>query len=257
MSIHVMSKIMRDRTYDGKQKLILLAIADMVDQDGVGFASYRMIKEVTEVSDEYLRQSIQRFVADGRLEILEKGTGRRHATVYRVKPPNSVAPNSVAESPEPPNSEPDNSPTPAGRTPQLQVVNSPTPSPNPPSYTSVLSTPVLDTSVAEMNLRGWDEFWRTYPRRTAKGAAERAWAKAIKKAAPEVIIQAAARFAADPNREATYTPHPATWLNEQRWEDDPLPERTTGTRAEAKTAHTRNLLAWAAGQDAMALEIEA
>lgn len=226
-----MSKIMRDRTYDGKQKLILLAIADMVDQTGVGFASYRMIKEVTDVSDEYLRQSIARFVADGRLEIVEKGTGRRHATVYRVLLPNSVAPNSVVEMPELPNSEGHNSPTPSGPTPQLQPENSPTPPSNPPSYTSVLSTSVLNTSVVAQITDGhWEQFWRSYPRRTAKGAAKKAWDAAVEKENPAVIIEAAKRYADDPNRDPAFTPHPATWLNQERWGDDPLPTRASTER---------------------------
>lgn len=68
-------------------------------------------------------------------------------------------------------------------------------------------------------------FWSAYPRRTAKDAARKAWTGAIKRAEPECIIAAARRFAADPNRVDQFTPHPATWLNQGRWDDDPLPAR--------------------------------
>lgn len=86
MSIKVISDVMRDPRYDGKQKLILVAIANAVNHDGVGFASHQQIQQVTDVSSRYIRDCIAGFVADGRLEIVRKGVGRGNATVYRVLP---------------------------------------------------------------------------------------------------------------------------------------------------------------------------
>lgn len=75
----------------------------------------------------------------------------------------------------------------------------------------------------------FDEFYdEAYPRKEARRTARRAWDGAIKRADPEAIIVAARRFASDPNREQAYTPHPATWLNADRWLDDPLPARSSG-----------------------------
>lgn len=71
----------------------------------------------------------------------------------------------------------------------------------------------------------FDEFWSVYPRRAGKLDARKAWAKAVKLAGPDVILAGACRYAADPNREAAYTAHPSTWLNQGRWDDDPLPAR--------------------------------
>lgn len=150
MSIKIMSQVMRDQAYDGKQKLILLAIADAVDNNGVGFASYRQIRQVTDVSDEYLRRCIREFIDAGRLQVVRKGSGPGKATVYRVLLPNSVEGNSVAEYDELPNSEASNSPTQLDRTPQLQGPNSPTASPNPPSYTP-LETPSLEAPGNEVS----------------------------------------------------------------------------------------------------------
>lgn len=76
------------------------------------------------------------------------------------------------------------------------------------------------------------EFYEnTYPRREGRGEARKAWTKAIGKAAASVILAGAARFADDPNRDPAFTPHPATWLNQERWLDDPLPERMNGREA--------------------------
>ena len=73
----------------------------------------------------------------------------------------------------------------------------------------------------------FDAFWENYPRRTAKQAARTAFDKAVKSGISAAqIIEAAARFADDPNRVPQFTPHPATWLNQGRWDDEPLPTRT-------------------------------
>lgn len=73
-----------------------------------------------------------------------------------------------------------------------------------------------------------DEFvdWYTaYPRHESKGPAKIAYAKARKRASAETLLAGAERYAADPNREAKYTKLPATWLNADGWEDEPLPAR--------------------------------
>jgi hypothetical protein len=72
----------------------------------------------------------------------------------------------------------------------------------------------------------FDRFWDAYPRKASKGAARTAWTKAISKADASVIIAAAAAYRDDPNREDGFTAHAATWLNQERWDDEPLPSRT-------------------------------
>ena len=66
-------------------------------------------------------------------------------------------------------------------------------------------------------------FWDVYPRQTGYGAASDAFAKAIANGAdPTVIIQSAAAYAARCQairKETQFTPHPATWLNQKRWND--------------------------------------
>jgi hypothetical protein len=72
---------------------------------------------------------------------------------------------------------------------------------------------------------GFDDFWAIYPRRVGKIAAKAAWDKATKtrKVDSAVILAAAQRYRDDPNLpEETLRPYPQKWLNEGRWEDDPL-----------------------------------
>jgi hypothetical protein len=68
-------------------------------------------------------------------------------------------------------------------------------------------------------------FWKQYPIKVGKAAAKKAWLKAIKVESPDVIIQGAVRYAQDPNRHPSFTAHASTWLNAERWGDQPLPPR--------------------------------
>ena len=72
-----------------------------------------------------------------------------------------------------------------------------------------------------------EQFWAIYPRRTAKGRVADALTKALKKASLDDILAGAERYRDDPNREDAFTQYPATWLNAEGWEDDPLPLRVT------------------------------
>lgn len=71
------------------------------------------------------------------------------------------------------------------------------------------------------------EFYLAYPRKVAKEAARQAFEKAVRSTDPALIVAGARRFASDPNLpDKQFIPHPASWLNAGRWDDEPLPERT-------------------------------
>lgn len=69
----------------------------------------------------------------------------------------------------------------------------------------------------------FEAFWLAYPRKTGKIEARRAWDRAMGVTTPEVIEAAlrAAKWAHDPR----FIPHPSTWLNQGRWDDQPAPVR--------------------------------
>lgn len=73
-----------------------------------------------------------------------------------------------------------------------------------------------------VDTKEFDSFWSAYPRRVAKGAARKAWSKAMGITNAETImmalsVQRAAGFGRDP----LYTKHPSTWLNGECWLDEP------------------------------------
>ena len=64
----------------------------------------------------------------------------------------------------------------------------------------------------------FEAFWRAYPRKVGKGAAAKAWLRAKTLSYPDTIIAAVTRHRFD-HRER-FIPHPATWLNQERWLDE-------------------------------------
>ena len=85
----------------------------------------------------------------------------------------------------------------------------------------------IELNTIDRSTADFDAFWAVYPRRTGKGNARTAWTKALRKTDAQTLIRAAEHLRDDPNREDQYTPHATTWLNGERWEDDPLPARST------------------------------
>jgi hypothetical protein len=69
----------------------------------------------------------------------------------------------------------------------------------------------------------FEEFWKAYPRKVARGSASRAFAKAVKKTSPATILEAVKLFAVScAGKEPDFIPHAATWLNAERWSDAEL-----------------------------------
>jgi hypothetical protein len=84
----------------------------------------------------------------------------------------------------------------------------------------------------------FDEFWNLYPRKVGKQDARKAFERALRNASLEEIFEGLQRFVTDPNRVLTFTPHPATWLNQGRWGDDPIPPRNVENSYKASPTPT-------------------
>lgn len=65
----------------------------------------------------------------------------------------------------------------------------------------------------------FDQFWGRYPRRIAKFAAQRAYAKARIVATAEEILAGVELYRVNKPDYADFA-HPATWLNQGRWMDE-------------------------------------
>lgn len=95
--------------------------------------------------------------------------------------------------------------------------------------------PIDDVDATPGYPADFTRFWEIYPRRGGKGAACTAFIKAKKRANVETIITGAERLRDDPNLpEGKLIPMPSTWLNQDRWEDDPLPSRADLSKSEQR-----------------------
>lgn len=90
------------------------------------------------------------------------------------------------------------------------------------------------TSVApstEIIRAAFESFYAVYPRKTGRLKALAKFESAVKSGVSiDRLLDAVRRFAADPNMPADRSkiPHPATWLYQGRWDDEPLPARSGG-----------------------------
>lgn len=73
----------------------------------------------------------------------------------------------------------------------------------------------------------FETFWLHCPRKVGKGGARTAYRRALEKTSPETLLGGITAHAmAMSGKDETYIPHPATWLNQERWNDQPV---TNGT----------------------------
>lgn len=75
------------------------------------------------------------------------------------------------------------------------------------------------------------DFWEEYPRKTGKGAALKAWKRIKRKPGIAVILDAIAAQKTSTQwtkNGGQFIPHPATWINQERWND--VPENYTDDR---------------------------
>lgn len=68
----------------------------------------------------------------------------------------------------------------------------------------------------------FEAWWAAYPRKVSKGTARRAYIAARRHATAEELADGLARYRFSPERR--YQPHASTWLNGERWRDDPEPD---------------------------------
>lgn len=235
MSWHIVAKVYSRRVGSATRKAILAYFADKASDDGRGvWASKATIAAELEMGRSTVIRTVNDLVSDGILSVTGEHKVKNGATVeYAV---NIAAIDRLPKAAKPATDPKDPSHSGTGvDVDQSQSGTKPVPERDPyPSRSGTQTS--LRTSHEHPPLicppPGFDDFWSVVPRKVAKGAAEKAWAKAVKKAPPETIIAGMRVYARSREGEdPTYTAHPATWLNAERWTDEPpppsQPKRTT------------------------------
>lgn len=90
-------------------------------------------------------------------------------------------------------------------------------SPIPPK--EITPIPVSEPDGSSTEARAFDQFWTIFPNKVGKRDAEKAFAKAVKRASLEAILAGVRRYAAKTDDRPWC--NPATFLNQDRWGDQP------------------------------------
>ena len=89
--------------------------------------------------------------------------------------------------------------------------------------------PPSEPSYNDMVETDFELFWDYYPRKVAKGNARKAFKKAVKKVDAALILFMVGGYAESvKNKDLKFIPHPATWLNGERWADQLDQSKDTG-----------------------------
>jgi hypothetical protein len=229
MSIEVSTAVWKSALQD-TELLVMLALADWADDDGGNiFPSKARIAWKVGASERTVQRVLADFRDRGYVVTLREAT-RHQPPMYRIMvdrlpkkdpfqargdnlaPLNSVSPGE----PDLPLGEPNEAsrgdtamaPNPSDSIRQRNPLDQPSDSPPPPSGGQG---------------DAFGRFWKIYPRKVGKLQAEKAFRRALKLAPAEELIAAAERDAAGwaaTGKDPRYIPHPTTWLNGGRWNDE-------------------------------------
>ncbi|MFI5056904.1 MAG: DUF1376 domain-containing protein [Candidatus Acidiferrales bacterium] len=85
------------------------------------------------------------------------------------------------------------------------------------------SVPPSDSLELETKDAAFSLFWEKWPRKQAKSDARRAWMKIPISEYP-AIMSGLEKWRTSDQWKRGVIPHPATWLNEKRWQDEDIPQ---------------------------------
>jgi hypothetical protein len=198
------------------EKMVLLIIADHASDDGTeAWPSQRLIAEKASLTIRTVQRCINNLQAQGWLHMEKRAGGSlncrddRRPNKYTIHV-GKIRGETMSSRKTRGDIEGGNEATLAPATGRLsRPMNHP------------LETP-LETPTN--GVPSFEDFYKAYPRKTAKGAAQKAWDK-LPLEDRQKAVEGALRYSNDPNRSESFTAYPATWLNAQRWLDEALPPR--------------------------------
>jgi len=201
-----MNAVWKNSKADGRARLVLLAIADHQGEIGA-WPSISTLAKMVNSSERSVQRDIQHLQAIGelRVEVQNAPTKTQYkSNLYWVTLPGVTESQSgVTDS--------------AVRGDTVVVQN--------------LNKTITEPSKAQTE-KLFDEFWTSYPRKLDKAKAFRAFRSALKRAKFEDILAGVIAYRNDPKRDPDFTKYPATWLNNDAWENAATtPEARAGIEA--------------------------
>ena len=224
MSIQVMQAVWQHSKADGRARLVLLAIADHQGEIGA-WPSIATIARMVNSSERSVQRDIQHLQNIGELVVEVQNAPTRNqykSNLYWVNLPgvtDLIAGVTNATS---------------GVTDSASGVTA--------GGVQTLKEPLLETNLTKAQSEElFNEFWTAYPRKLDKAKAFRAFRSALKRATFEDIIAGVLLYRNDPKRDPDFTKYPATWLNNDSWENthEPSKDSEAARRAQERREKER------------------
>lgn len=211
MSIQLMSDVWRT-DLPTVEKMVLLVIADHANDQGTqSYPSQQTIANKASISVRTVQRSVNTLVERGFIRVFKGQGGSANCRDDRRPHLYMINIGKLRH----------DTMTPRQARPDIEDIDGATMT----TVTGRQSRPMNHPIEPPIETPGFDDFWNVYPLKVGKGAAKKAFEKAIRTTDVDSIIKGALRYKLDPNRVQSYTAHASTWLNAQRWLDEPLPPK--------------------------------
>lgn len=223
MAVRILSQVWDGYPGGGSDLLALLALADWSDDDGRCWPSIAAIARKTRLSRSQAQRVVHRLIETGAVSVTGNTTGGAPGATRQYRINLSALTASVA-TPSTGRTDATGSVHATGRTHALEGSH-PCGETGSTHATQTVSEPSKNRQrVRDVSLDSFPTFWNQYPRKEAKASALRAWTK-IKpegQTLADLMASLERQKATDQWRAegGKFIPHPATWLNQRRWEDE-------------------------------------
>lgn len=203
MSVQALSAVFEHSTAKGSARLVLLSIANHVNDEGIAYAGIQTYVREGRISERAARDAVRQLESLGEIEAVGVHPQYR-TTLYALRVGQFLQGQML---PHGANGGAKSAPEPKAAVGVTALSSG--------------SSPTGPRSAQRFSDAEFEAFWAAYPIRKGKAAAKRAFGKALKKAGSlDVLVEGARRYAADPNRDPLATKYAQGWLNDERWLDE-------------------------------------
>jgi hypothetical protein len=213
MSVHVSSNVWRSCPQKHDRLLLMLALADYSNDEGVCWPSLKSLAGRIRGTRRGVQRMLDALIADGEVELVEMGGGRGQPSRYLLERYSEGGVLTDFRKGDPERTKGDPQAT-KGAIDLGQSV---------PERQNHQRTPTLEAEVVNI--------YEAYPLKKGRPAALRAIRAALKKIDTDTLLARTQAFAKARNGDLAYCPNPATWFNQERFNDDPSTwGRTSGDK---------------------------
>ncbi len=204
MSIDAIGHVWKHSKQSGTALLAMLALADFSDEDGRSYPSVNTLAIKTRVQPRNMQYLLKKLAYAGEIKISPEGS-KFGTNLYEIQLGlGGVQPVAGGGAIDGNGNTPD-------CTPRVQS-----------SVPPIIVYPSLEPSLNPLGLSPEEFIYQEYPRKAAKPAALKAILKALKKTPFEDLLAKTRLYTkVRGTHDPEFIPHPATWFNGQRFNDDP------------------------------------